>query len=333
MPGCKQNKFNSSIWFSLSISILSLSVCLVIGEIIVRVFHMSKTYDSYPWQVRQAQCNISYSPEKNSLGWRDHEYSRDKKAGAFRIACVGDSVTEGYRIKLENTFTKLLEASLKSAGIKAEVMNLGSCGHATEENLASLEKALEFLPDLIVYQFGLNDIKELEYYKESMGIGVRDSGDKPGRMHKFSLKSILRRSALYCAIAERYNYVKLRMGSKNWSFNKWYASDKMWENELNKFRYVFSKINNSTKIIILNMPYDFQVYSDRPEVNIASRKIGKFCQDNGYGFLDFTQILKQQRGAYGIFLDDCHLSERGHKIVADYLKRFILSHYGSFARI
>lgn len=314
------------IYFNIFVALVSIVLSLVFGEVIVRAFHLSKTYSSYPWQVEQEKWYLDYNPKKNSHGWRDREYSQDKKTGIFRIACIGDSVTEGYRVKLQNTFSKLLESGLKQAGYSIEVMNLGSCGNATKENLLTLEKAMEFHPDLIIYQFGLNDIEEFPYYKESK---EGFSGPSPSIKikRKFDFKSILRHSALYYALAERYNYLKLRMGYKNWSFKEWNASDEVWGKEFNRFQSVLSKISKSTKIIFLNMPYDFQVYSSSPEVDIPAIKWRKFCQDNGYGFLDFTTIFKQQNGIYNIFLDDCHLSNRGHMIVANYLGNYILDRY------
>lgn len=316
----KKNK-TRLIYFNLFVFIASIFLSLVIGEIIARVFHLSKTFNSYPWQVQKAYYESHYNPEKNSLGWRDREFKQKKEKGVYRIACVGDSITQGYRIELKRTFPKLLENSLRRIYPDVEVMNLGFLRHGTEENLVTVTKIMEFSPDLIVYQFGLNDIRDLGYCTEV----TQPKDSRP--LQESILKKILKNSVLYYVLAERYNYLKLKMGRKHWSFEKWNTNDEMWEKEFIKIKNTFNKVSKSTRIMIINMPYDFQLYSNRAEVYIPSKKIGKFCQDNGYGFLDFTRIFKQQKGEYNIFLDDCHLTNRGHEIVAEYLKNYILSHY------
>lgn len=317
------SKKKTLIYFNIAIFCISLFLCLAAGEIIARLFHLSKTFDSYPWQAGRSVKEVKYEPRKNSYGWRDREYDRDKEEGVMRIACMGDSVTEGYRVELEDTFPKLLESNFAEDNMgHVEVMNIGILGFATEENLATLDDVLDFNPDVIVYQFGLNDIKDFEYYKESVGVAdanVQETG--------FSLKGLLRRSALYYAIAERYNYLKLQFGGKNWSFDKWSTSDQVWKREFEKFNQAFDRVEPPIKILFVNMPYDFQVYSDRPEVFIPSEKIEEFCQNNGYDFIDFTKIFKEEEGIYSIYLDDCHLSKNGHEIVSRKLKEYIVDNY------
>ncbi len=47
----------------------------------------------------------------NSLGYRDHEFSREKE-DLYRIVCVGDSATFGDGVQLESTYSKRLEQLL-----------------------------------------------------------------------------------------------------------------------------------------------------------------------------------------------------------------------------
>ena len=49
----------------------------------------------------------------NSLGFRDQEFPFLKTKGTYRIICVGDSLTFGQGIELNNTYSKLLERKLK----------------------------------------------------------------------------------------------------------------------------------------------------------------------------------------------------------------------------
>ncbi|MFH1478587.1 MAG: GDSL-type esterase/lipase family protein [Candidatus Omnitrophota bacterium] len=267
-----------------------------------------------------------YTLEKNSRGWKDREFIKDKRIDIFRIACIGDSVTEGYRVELENIFPKILERYLQDIPYDVEVMNLGRGGNTTSDNLKALKGAMEFSPDLIIYQFGLNDIEgfeHMEHISDESNMTIR--GITVKKKNNFNLKSCLAKSVLYLTLAERYNYVKLKAGYNNWAFDEWDVKDAMWEKEFTKLKEVFDEIKKTSNVLVAYLPYDFQVYSSREEAFGPSKRLGRFCQDNGYYFLDFTAVFKAQSDRYSIFLDDCHLSDYGHRITADYLKDFILN--------
>jgi lysophospholipase L1-like esterase len=69
------------------------------------------------------------TPEKellyriNAQGFRDRERVRPKPSGMYRILVLGDSVTFGFGVQPEESFTRLLEAELKErvpeAGIES----------------------------------------------------------------------------------------------------------------------------------------------------------------------------------------------------------------------
>ena len=309
----------STIFFNVFTFIIAFFVSLVLGECIARVFHLSKTHNSYSHLVC-IDKKTGYPPHKNSYGWKDREFTKVKKRGAVRIACIGDSVTEGYRIETENTFPKVLESRLQGLRYDAEVMNLGRGGNDTVDNLKSLKVAMEFSPDIIIYQFGMNDIESFEH-RERCGVSI--AHNRPRENKDFNIKAVLRKSVLYLALAERYNYFKLMAGCKNWAFTEWDIKDYMWEKEFFKLKNGFSEVKDRVKIMVCYMPYDFQVYSSSEEALASSERIHKFCMDNHYYFVDFTKIFRTQRNKYGIFLDDAHLSEYGNRIAGEYLADFV----------
>ena len=312
------------VFIYIIIFIGTIFISLAFCEVIARVFHLSRTYNSYSSCVNGKNA-LNYSPQKNSHGWRDREFTKDKKINTFRIACIGDSVTEGYRIALENIFPKTLERMLQKAGYEAEVMNLGKGGNATSDNLLAVGAVMEFNPDLIIFQFGMNDIKGFEHRELiSTKNETFTSNILTKKSKRFNPRTLLRKSVLYLALAERYNYFKLSSGFKNWAFDEWDVKEEIWEKEFSRLKEGFSKVENRSGVLICYLPYDFQVYSAREEVFIPSSKIGKFCRDNNYRFVDFTRIFKSQRDTYSLFLDDAHLSVYGHKVVAEYLSGFIL---------
>jgi lysophospholipase L1-like esterase len=108
----------------------------------------------------------------NGQGLRcDHDVGR-KPPGAFRIVCVGDSVTFGYRVPRvylrhprENPewlpYPMLLERWLRSAnpGRPIEVIPLATPGYSSHQGLAWLRRDIGRLdPDVVTVCFGWNDI-------------------------------------------------------------------------------------------------------------------------------------------------------------------------------
>jgi hypothetical protein len=95
----------------------------------------------------------------NSLGFRDRERTRAKPPGTFRIAVLGDSMTEAVQVDLEQTFTYRLEETLRAAGRTVEVLNFGMNGYSTAQELLLLPEVELYDPDLIVLAVFLdNDV-------------------------------------------------------------------------------------------------------------------------------------------------------------------------------
>jgi lysophospholipase L1-like esterase len=108
----------------------------------------------------------------NAQGLRYDHAVGDKAPGTFRIVCVGDSVTFGYRVPRvylrrprENPewmpYPMLLERWLRAAnpGRSIEVVPLATPGYSTHQGLAWLRRDIGWLqPDVVTVCFGWNDI-------------------------------------------------------------------------------------------------------------------------------------------------------------------------------
>ncbi len=95
-----------------------------------------------------------------------------KPAGAFRIVCLGDSVTFGYRVppvwpERPNDynpdwlpFPMLLENELRKANPnrRIEVFPMAVPGYTSHQGLAWLRRDIDYLqPDMVIASFGWND--------------------------------------------------------------------------------------------------------------------------------------------------------------------------------
>jgi lysophospholipase L1-like esterase len=109
----------------------------------------------------------------NAQGLRYPRPVGPKPAGAFRIVCLGDSVTFGYRIprvlprRPDDVdpswlpYPALLEARLRDAnpGREIEVIPVAVPGYSSHQGRAWLERDLEIWnPDLVTACYGWNDI-------------------------------------------------------------------------------------------------------------------------------------------------------------------------------
>lgn len=99
--------------------------------------------------------------EINSAGCRGRESAREKPAGVFRIAGLGDSVMFGWGVGQEDAYLAVLEERLNGLPgehPEFEVLNFAVPGYNTAIEAAVFEhKALAFDPDLVILQFVNND--------------------------------------------------------------------------------------------------------------------------------------------------------------------------------
>ena len=109
------------VCFALLMAIVSLELFL----------RLTKNKNVEPVKCRQEESFLAYSlvPNKtcrfkrrewdvtykiNSQGQRDNEYFSEKPENNYRILMLGDSLTEGFGVELNETFSKQIEKSLNN---------------------------------------------------------------------------------------------------------------------------------------------------------------------------------------------------------------------------
>lgn len=102
----------------------------------------------------------------NSDGLRDRERVKAKPPGTFRVAVLGDSMTEALQVPLEQTSCAVAEQRLQQCpglnGKKVEVINFGVTSYGTAQELLTLRhKVWDYSPDLVILAFTItNDLKD-----------------------------------------------------------------------------------------------------------------------------------------------------------------------------
>jgi len=96
----------------------------------------------------QAPVDVRY--RINDGGFRDRNHPLRKPQGVFRIVALGDSVTFGYGVEEEESYSKQLEAifARRSAPPRVEVLNFGVGGYNAYNEAALFEgvAGLHFFP-------------------------------------------------------------------------------------------------------------------------------------------------------------------------------------------
>ena len=130
----------------------------------------------------------------NAQSFRANYPTGSKPTGAFRIVCLGDSVTFGYRVPPVwpdkpneynpdwQPFPMLLEKELAKANPnrRFEVFPMAVPGYTTHQGLAWLRRDIELLqPDMVIASFGWNDASMSDIPdRESIDMGLIAVGSR-----------------------------------------------------------------------------------------------------------------------------------------------------------
>jgi GDSL-like Lipase/Acylhydrolase family len=106
----------------------------------------------------------------NNLGFRGRDVPAPRRT-RHRIVTLGDSFTFGWGVDVEDSWPRVLEASLQKRGVDVEVDNLGRPGASPAQYAEVAERAVPLLrPDLVIV--ALNQADDLAQT-------VREGGERP----------------------------------------------------------------------------------------------------------------------------------------------------------
>lgn len=85
-------------------------------------------------------------------------FAAPASAAEIKIAAFGDSLSSGYRLPEGAGFAPALQRELRGLGVAARVINAGVAGETSADGLARVEWMLRDKPDIVVVEFGANDM-------------------------------------------------------------------------------------------------------------------------------------------------------------------------------
>jgi hypothetical protein len=158
-----------------AIAAAAIAAALLLVELSLRV----AGYSAPHWHQLDAQLGWSGRPHKrgiqaheggqthvrmNNAGFRDRDRFVDKLEGVYRIAVLGDEVSEALQVEVTQTWWWGLPPLLHSCSrhLRVEVLNFAVSGYGTGQELVTLEtKAMRYQPDLVILQFSnANDVAD-----------------------------------------------------------------------------------------------------------------------------------------------------------------------------
>lgn len=110
--------------------------------------------------IRRRTGEFDVTLETNSRGLREPEaVVYPKPAGTQRVLVVGDSFTLGYTVDRPDTISGLLAARLAAEGRGVQVLNGGTEGYSTDQEVLWLaSEGARYAPDVVVLQMYENDV-------------------------------------------------------------------------------------------------------------------------------------------------------------------------------
>ena len=230
--------------------------------------------------------------EVTADGVRDRTHPLEKPELTSRVVFLGDSVTEGFGLELEEAYPQVLAGQLEREGERVEVLSVALRGWSTRQHRIAYHRiARPYHPDVAIVAACLNDIVELEHQ-------LRPSSFLVGL---YSRSALVRRLVGARARELREVEVLFRSG----------ATYDVFFQELRQLRD--EALRDGVEFAVVLFPYRLQVETGAPPP-LPQRATAAFCAREGIRLLDLLPAI----GTVGpsAFIDENHLSAEGGRLVA-----------------
>lgn len=304
-------------------------------------------FTSFEWDT---EVNI------NAEGFRDDEMA-SKEQFDLRILMLGDSMTWGYGVEKEETFSEVLQQRLRMKGIYADVINAGATSYSpTLEYLLLKNKGLSYEPDVVILNLDMSDIQDDYNYEQ------RAEFDQEGNLARVSgikgqttlLYKIRNKMQLNRFIFDKLNLIDSRFVKKEGAQKTKtmplgdpktdrYAilRDMPVQDEAEHWNRTFhylSLINelckeNGITFILTLYPYGVQVSPeewnlgrhmfgfapDAVHSDAPQQKVKKYAEENGIMYVEMLDSFQASDTFPLYFPYDGHINRDGHTLAAEVL--------------
>ncbi len=276
----------------------------------------------------------------NSKGLRGPELPYARPAEVRRILYLGDSVTFGFGLPLQDTFPHQAELLLEEAtGHDIETVNAGVGGHAPwQEHAFLVSEGIRYEPDIVVLTFVLNDV--------NLDVNAPRGGASQGYQLRNSILStrdlLARRSFIFYAVQKIGARLRFGREIQAGARQEEEASVRLlaeapddagvraaWDVTLRDLAQTVDYCRESgVPLILVASPFTFQ-FQDPERLSAPQEVLRRFAEAGKVLFLDLLGALCPDPAAPAcdpapLFLDEDHFSSQGARSVAARLATFIL---------
>lgn len=296
----------------------------------------------------------------NRHGHHDTEFPETPGEGEFRGLMIGDSVTMGHRVAYAQTFTAKLEDRLRARvgpDTTIEVINAGVHGYATYQEVQVLRESLRFEPDFVAIGFCLNDLTEpsvVERGFDEAGVDYHGVAPSTNPLQGYFLNETglgrlvqeIRSRSTSVRGEQRGELARVRsVSTAGIDDPEWREPWKWVLTDLEEM-YAVSE-SAGVPIVLLIFPFTFQLLDEGARE--PQRILNEHAERLGVDVIDFTQVFAdrvyddqelvgvlRQRGyddrqiarvfspeIRRYFMDNDHLTEAGHALVAEALDDYL----------
>lgn len=297
---------------------LGVMVAFVCLEVVFRLF------DIRPPELPPADQVDAFAVrnEVNGLGLRAPQgYPPPREPGEFRIAVLGDSMTYGEGVEVDQAFPAVMQAGLNESAGDAQTFTVVNMGRLGDDTLGEAERyrglADRIAPDLLVLVFYVNDFAQV--------------GREPDTaLH--DIYSIRDDRYLLSELSYVFHYVERTIRLRR-AFNetiRYFRADLERGVEPEAFAPVARAIvelrdfaeARGTRFALAMMPW--LVRLDDYQLTAMHARIGELCDAEDIPFHDLAPAFAgRDEAAMRVSLANHHPSAAAHRIVAATLAEFL----------
>ncbi|MBI4664864.1 MAG: SGNH/GDSL hydrolase family protein [Nitrospinae bacterium] len=252
----------------------------------------------------------------DGLGMRKTAFSPITGAdGSYLV--IGDSVTFGVGVEDERTFVAILQKKLP--GVR--LLNSAVIGSGPVQYKQAAEQYLGSTPGIkkVVLFFCINDVADMD--NGLKGNQPDDKGNTVKRITHPLMQALQANSKLFLllknvAFDRSRQYTLFNSGLYGETNPSFIAAMKT----LKEIAGMAKTAN--VEFIVTLLPSEYQLRENTPELLKARKLVAGYLSQENIKFIDPHDYFLNAGGSskdYFLYADDCHLSEKGHQVMADFL--------------
>jgi lysophospholipase L1-like esterase len=280
----------------------------------------------------------------NSLGFRGPEVASPKPPGRFRIVVIGDSLTLGWGVDDNDTYSARFEQLLheRFPGQDLDVINLGVGGYNTRQEITLLTRNVSRLqPDLVLVGFYSNDVSDA---LAAGGTQIVARNPEAGQVLHMNHSPggwwdrLLRKSRAIYVVGRAFNRLRSagEWGTSGFSMEIDLLEgrgspqlDKAWEKVAEQFSRLRALAQaHSFAVGIVVLPCREQVMGQYANAKYQS-KVRALAEPLGFQVIDPLPLMSSQRAMkQDLFIpyDRNHPSAAGHRLIAQAILKYLDEH-------